>query len=124
MSMVSHSKVDFQWSEECKRFCREECPEKKDPMTCIGLCKPAQKMAIAEAKAKIHGAEVPNVLVAKVATAVLPEPVKLAHRLIVFEEIAGVREEVARFNLDEEEREQFLPQWRAIGEARASGLRK
>ena len=123
MSMVPNSTIDYQWSETLQKFCKESCPDGKEWQHCVGLCASAAKLAINEAHRKIGTKEPPAALVARVMPALLESPVQ-GHYLRVIEIIDGVEQQVAMFNLGEEEREEFLPQWRAIGETRAMALRK
>lgn len=120
MSMVINNRLDFQWSDPLQKFCKETCPYEKDWAHCIGLCREAQTLACQEATQKINKDLAPAALMVKV----MPLAVTHRHTLVVLETVNDVTTEIANFDLATDEREQFLPEWRAIGESRATMLKK
>lgn len=130
MSMVPNNSLDFQWAEELQEFCKIQCPHDKDFHHCIGLCIEAQRLQLAEFRRKN-----PNMRVVEKSTGQEPAKVERVvpfieidnpsgHMLVVHEVIDFTATKIAEFDLATAEREQFLPEWRAIGESAAQRFKK
>lgn len=108
MSLIPANGNDKQWPKELQKLCLE-CRENK---SCIGLCDKAHSAVMQYMMPGYDNSKQPT-------TREIPKPqTGYKNSLVVYYfDKEGTLHNMGHFSLDKETREEFLPQWRALGES-------